>query len=202
MLRLIDKLAGAWFDWRARRVSGNPELVSLNNVELNEDGLTVTGLSPAIAVLADGAAAMLEHHNAKNFVEFDMYPRLDRGMQPVRVVVAWAKGEMPSAKCARLEKEHERLEEEKRQLLYAFWSILDGILKQGDGDTLWADGHTTAHEALVEVAAQYDPEVAKEFRQRLEEDSTKETAWNADGEPVADRRSEHPYYQAFTAEGQ
>ena len=117
MLHLIDKLAGAWFDWRARRVSGNPELVSLNNVELNEDGLTVTGFSPAIAVLADGAAAMLEHHNAKNFVEFDMYPRLDRGMQPVRVAVAWANGEMPSAKCVRLEKECVRLEGAKRQLL-------------------------------------------------------------------------------------
>lgn len=205
MLHFIDKLAGAWFDWRARRVSGNPELVSLNNVELNEDGLTVTGFSPAIAVLADGAAAMLEHHNAKNFVEFDMYPRLDRGMQPVRVVVAWANGEMPSAKCIRLEREYERLEGEKRQLLYTFWGILDGILRNGDGDTLWANDGTTAHEALVEVAAQYVPDVANDFQHRLEnglgtdeKPEEVESSWNEDGEPVADHRPEHPYYQAFT----
>lgn len=203
MLHLIDKLAGAWFDWRARRVSGNPELVSLNNVELNEDGLTVTGFSPAIAVLADGAAAMLEHHNAKNFVEFDMYPRLDRGMQPVRVAVAWANGEMPSAKCVRLEKECERLEGEKRQLLYTFWDVLDGILRNGDSDTLWANDGTTAHEALVEVAAQYDPEVANEFQQRMEgvideKSEEVESSWNEDGEPVADHRPEYAYFQAFT----
>lgn len=171
MLWVIDKLAGRWLDLRSRyamRKEGHINVAKINDIGINENGLTVTGMSPAIAILADQAAAMLDFHNAKNFVELDMYPRADRGLRSIRVVVAWANGEMPSAKCARLEKEHERLEGEKRQLLYTFWDILDGILKNGDGDTLWASDGATAHEALVEVAAQYDPDVANEFQQRME----------------------------------
>lgn len=173
MLWLLDRLAGRWLDLRAKhtaRRDGHENTTQIKDVEINEDGLTVTGMSPAIAVLADQAAAMLDFHNAQNYVEFDMYPRADRGLRSIRVTVAWANGEMPSAKCA-------RLESEKRQLLYTFWNILDGIIKQGDGDTLWADEGTTAHEALVEVAAQYDPEVANEFQQRLE------NAWSEDAKP-------------------
>lgn len=55
----------------------------------------------------------------------------------------------------------------KRDMLRAFWSILEGILKHGDGDTLWANSTTTAFEALVEVAHEYAPDVGREFQERL-----------------------------------
>ena len=59
---------------------------------------------------------------------------------------------------------------EKRAMLHAFWAILEGVLKHGDGDPLWANSTTTAFEALTEVAQEYAPEVGREFQKRLESD--------------------------------
>jgi len=56
---------------------------------------------------------------------------------------------------------------EKRAMLHAFWAILEGVLKHNDG-ALWANSTTTAFEALVELAHDYAPDVAREFQDRVE----------------------------------
>jgi len=106
MFRLLDKLAGWYLDWRTRRaVSNDPELkqFELHKAEMNKHGIEIVAHAPAIAILADQAAALLEANNAKNYVQFDMMPRPDRGLRPVRITVQWANGMLPAQKAAKLE---------------------------------------------------------------------------------------------------
>jgi hypothetical protein len=106
MFRLLDKLAGWYLDWRTHRaVSNDPELTQfeLHKAEMNEHGIEIVAHAPAIAIIADQAAALLEAYNAKNYVQFDMMPRPDRGLHPVRITVQWANGMLPAEKAAKLE---------------------------------------------------------------------------------------------------
>lgn len=99
MLTIIDRLAGKWLDWRTdMEVRQNKELQELGIKEVSykdgETGITISG--QAVAILADHAAQFLDENNAKNYVQFDMMPRLDRNLKPVRVTVQWASGMSPS----------------------------------------------------------------------------------------------------------
>lgn len=108
MLSLIDRLAGWWLDWRSdQAIAVTPELQEFNlkRFDLTPGGMQLMATAPAVAIIADQAAELLEVNNAKNFIQFDMMPRLDRGLRPIRVTVQWAMGESPSAKAARLERE-------------------------------------------------------------------------------------------------
>lgn len=167
-LKPLDKLAGWWLTWRTRQEAAkHPELqLRLAEFDESEDTTKATYMSPMVASLADQAAAMLESANAQNYVQFDMWPRVDRCLPAVRVTVAWANGEMPAEKAARLEEERNSLEEERDKLLYDFWNLLDAIVAQTD-DTLWAAGEQTAHEALADLADSYNPVISAEFDARL-----------------------------------
>lgn len=106
LFHLLDLLAGWWIDWRlSREVANNPELqeFGLKKVEFDETGFHLIASFPGVVMLADEAAAMLEANNAKNYVEFDMMPKLDRGKIPIRVTVQWANGISPSKKADILE---------------------------------------------------------------------------------------------------
>lgn len=108
MLRVIDALASGWLTWRtARRAKQicEEQGLELRKAEVDEQGFYFDVISPVVAELANEAATMLDHANAKNYVQFDMMPRIDKGIRPIRVTVAWANGEMPAAKADRLEKE-------------------------------------------------------------------------------------------------
>lgn len=113
-LELLDKLAGRWLDWRMEQMAArHPELheFGLHRAEVEPDGrFTVTGISVTAAILADEMAAMLNRASADNYIEFDMAPRLDRGIRPVRVTVQWANGLSPAQKATRLEQRVAELE--------------------------------------------------------------------------------------------
>lgn len=113
MLEIIDRLAGWWMDWRTDQAvkSLPPEMRELNlrkaHIDTREWEIVMT--APAIVYLADQAVDLLNQQNAKNYVSFDLMPRLDRGKPPIRVTVQWANGESPASKAARLEDELARL---------------------------------------------------------------------------------------------
>lgn len=121
MLELLDRLAGWWLDYRTdQRVKNSPEYaefskLSISKLDPSTGELVFNG--SFIAYFADEAATFLDKHNAENYVQFDMLPRIDRGLRPVRVTVAWAKGESPASKAARLE--HELKEEHARTELFS-----------------------------------------------------------------------------------
>ncbi len=57
-----------------------------------------------------------------------------------------------------------------RTLLDAFWNLATEAVRLND-DCVWADEHTTIHEALIDVAFEYDTEFAGILQKRLEDDS-------------------------------
>jgi hypothetical protein len=103
MIEILDRLACWWIDWRMDRdAKSNPAVreMGLKKIGTFPGGWEVTFVSPAVAMIADEMAAMLDKANAKNYISFDFIPRLDRGRQPVRVTVEWAHGESPATKAA------------------------------------------------------------------------------------------------------
>lgn len=57
-----------------------------------------------------------------------------------------------------------------RELLDTFWNLASEAVRLND-DCVWADEHTTLHEALIDVALEYDTEFAEVLQKRLEDDS-------------------------------
>lgn len=106
-MNIIDRLAIKWVDWRTDRAvrdSGYDEEFGIKRVELTSDGVFEgTFVTPAIAVMAQEAAAMLDTANAENYVQFDMLPRLDRGLKPIRVTVQWAHRLSPAQRASKME---------------------------------------------------------------------------------------------------
>lgn len=112
MLEILDRLAGWWLDWRTDREAKNNPLVQelgIKKIEATPGGWEGTFVTPAVAIIADEMAGMLDNANAKNYVVFDFMPRLDRGKHPVRVTVQWAQGQSPAQKATMLEEELKRV---------------------------------------------------------------------------------------------
>lgn len=130
MAHMIDSLAGKWLDWRmGSAINADPELeeMQFKRMEVTEGGYTLVAMHPAIAVLAADAAQLLNDAKAENYVQFDMMPRLDRGIRPIRVTVAWANGLSPATKAARLQ------EKQDAAIAIATQALLsDGCADYGD----------------------------------------------------------------------
>lgn len=123
ILEAIDRLAGWWLDWRIdRAVAANPELkrAGFKRAEVDENGFHMVASFPGVYLLADEAAVMLEANDAKNYVQFDMMPRADRHLEPIRVTVQWAKGKSPAQRVLELESAWEQA--------VNFYPDIEGIL--------------------------------------------------------------------------
>jgi hypothetical protein len=120
ILVYFDRLAGWWLDWRTEwSVEHNPlfEDWKLRKLEANGiGGFDVSMISPAIAILADEAAKTLNAAKAENYIEFDLLPRLDRGLKAVRVTLQWAGKFSPAQKAHLLELENAALREQIEKL--------------------------------------------------------------------------------------
>lgn len=107
----LDRLACKWLDKRMDQVirNGDPELqkFDLHRAEYRPGSREIIAFAPSVVVLADQAAKLLK--GSENYIEFDMMPRLDRGMRPVRVTVQWASGQSPAQKNSVLTKENQEL---------------------------------------------------------------------------------------------
>jgi hypothetical protein len=110
MLHLIDRLAGRWLDWRTdRKVRKNPDLqdFKVHSLDVTGKSVELVASTHAVAMMADQAATFLNENDAENYVQFDMMPRLDRGLRPIRVTVQWANGLSPAVRAAKLAAEVE-----------------------------------------------------------------------------------------------
>jgi len=104
LLDFIDYVAERWLSRRsdgkiARFAKEHPEFEledeNLERVEIGEDGLILNCVSPAIVVLAEEAAKMLDAAHAENYLQLDIIPRLARDMRAIRLTVQWAEGKSP-----------------------------------------------------------------------------------------------------------
>ena len=115
MLRLIDRGAIAWMNWRRKReINRNPELkdFKVEKVLVYPNGMRLEAELNAVPWMANELARLLISHDAKNYVQMDMIPSMDVADQPVRITVQWAYGEPPSERVARLERELKNLKQE------------------------------------------------------------------------------------------
>lgn len=113
MKNFLDRLAGWWLDWRTDQAAkSNPvfDELQLKRATYENGRMDIVAIAPGILALADEAAGYLQACKAENFVEFDMMPRLDRGMRAVRVTIQWADRFSPAQRIAQVEQEAARLE--------------------------------------------------------------------------------------------
>jgi len=93
---ILDTLAGWWMDWRMGLNAGRVPELQIHRVEIAEGALNIIASHPVVTEFASAAAAMLRDiPEAENYVQFDMMPRPDHGVEPIRVTVQRAKGLSP-----------------------------------------------------------------------------------------------------------
>ena len=105
LIQLLDKFACWWLDKRMdSQIRDSPELqeLGIKKVEFDANGFHAIASFPGVVILADEAAALLEANGARNYVEFEMLPRLDRGKRPIRITVQWVAGKSPAQQATRL----------------------------------------------------------------------------------------------------
>jgi hypothetical protein len=145
MLTLLDKLAGMYLDWRAKQAvqkyreemgeeAPDPQEVELKRVELQEDGLKLLWHAPALVALAGEAAALLNAYDAENYVSFDMMPRPDHALRPIRVVVGWANGMSPATKAFLAEERAKVATEHREETRFALQALWDEVADIEDYD--------------------------------------------------------------------
>lgn len=92
-LSLVDRLAAWWLNWRTEQaVKGTPywEETKLKRLEAEANGTMQAIMeSPAVVIIAQEAANLLNATHVENFFTFEMLPRLGRDVQPIRVTVEW-----------------------------------------------------------------------------------------------------------------
>ena len=122
-LSLIDRMASLWLDWHTNWIiDHDPEVsaewkMQIHSVEMKNKATEIVMETPAIAEIANQAAKFLEKNNAENYVQFDCWPRLDRGLKPVRITIQWAKGMSPGEKNRHLVEELALMTAERDRLL-------------------------------------------------------------------------------------
>lgn len=112
LLSAVDRLAGWWLDWRmTRAIASQPDLArfDLRKVEASAKGWEIEAFAPAVPILAGQCARLMAHYGAQNYIEFELLPRLDRGLRPIVMTIRWANGELPSARAARFEADLQRI---------------------------------------------------------------------------------------------
>jgi len=97
ILNLIDRLAGKWFDWRADMMAKDDhEEARFRKVEVTQNGIEMDIIHSGVATFADNFSELLDKNNIKNYLQFDIKPRPDRNIKPIRVTVQWAIGKSPA----------------------------------------------------------------------------------------------------------
>jgi hypothetical protein len=111
---LIDLAVNKWISWRTDREikrSGLWQELGIKSIDVDDEATNLVLSHPVIAIVADEAAQLLHDCNAPNYVQFDMLPRVDRHLDPIRVTVQWAHGLSPSEEVKQLQEELDLLKE-------------------------------------------------------------------------------------------
>lgn len=110
MLNWIDKLASLWLDMRTRanmkqyNAENGTEFKSIKYDQGGENySVNAIMEHPGVAIFAEEACSLLEKGGGKNYLEFTLMPRIDRGIRPIVITVRWHDGMTPGEKAARLD---------------------------------------------------------------------------------------------------
>lgn len=81
-----------------------PEITRMN-FDAKSGKTEIEAIMPNVAILAAECGQLLEMNEAKNYVQFDMIPRAESGVQGYRVTVQRIFGKSPAQRVIEMEKE-------------------------------------------------------------------------------------------------
>lgn len=117
-----EALIARWINWRMdRRIkqaikSGEMSDVELKRFKIDGKDMEILMAHPGVLSMVEQASKFLKAHNAENYVEFDLIPRLASDLRAIRVTVQWAGGLSPAAKNAEQAREIGRMKAEIERL--------------------------------------------------------------------------------------
>lgn len=138
---MLDRLAGKWLDMRMDAlIKSNPDMAKfeLHKAEYRPGSAEIIAFAPSVVVLAEQAAKLLNAQHVENYLEFDLMPRVDRHIRPIRVTIQWADKLSPAKKNTLLQGQLDRLARTAKWVLndiYEFerppeGQVLEGLEKQ------------------------------------------------------------------------
>lgn len=80
-----------------------------SSIENGETEVEIAGMLPNVRAMVVECIELLEAHEAKNYVQFDLIPRLESRLPGFRVTVQRAEGKSPAGRVIEMEAEVERL---------------------------------------------------------------------------------------------
>lgn len=92
MFDLLDVLVEKWLAYRYdKRVEqyNRENSLDFHKINATSGGIEAELAGNGVAILAEEASRLLDAAHAKNYVVFEMFPRLNRKIRPIRVTVQW-----------------------------------------------------------------------------------------------------------------
>ncbi len=79
-------------------VKSDPALIALEieKAKFSKSGYSAAFIGPGVAHMADMMSELLLKNDAKNYVSFELAPRVDRGIHPILVTIQWLNGKSPA----------------------------------------------------------------------------------------------------------
>ena len=102
-------------DWSSTHTNGyteppdNEVKIERINFDARTGRTEILAHIPNVAMLAAECTRLLEEHDAKNYVQFDMIPRAESGVRGYRFTVQRIDGKSPAQRVIEMEKEVEQL---------------------------------------------------------------------------------------------
>jgi hypothetical protein len=128
---MLNKLRQWYMDRRAKQAA-EAAGIAFKKVELSPDELKVVVEAPALFVIAEQGAELLNKANAANYVEYTMYAaNVGRWL---RMTVQWAHGLSPAEKARELEAQLAQKEERYQQLFGFAREVFSTHFDGGVGD--------------------------------------------------------------------
>lgn len=126
-----EALIARWLNWRMdRRIkqaikSGEFPDIELRRFKAEGKDMEILMAHPGVLSMVEQAGKFLKAHNAENYVQFDLIPRLASDLRAIRVTVQWAGGLSPAMKNAEQGRviEQQRAEIARLRILADAWTL-------------------------------------------------------------------------------
>lgn len=130
-----------------------PQILNIN-LDARKGKVEIAALAPSVVMLAAECTKLLEAHEARNYVQFDLMPRFDSGERWFQVTVQRMDGKSPAQRVTEMEKQVAALEAERDQLReYAACMERDAVECAAHYEQI-APGHNPSLELQLQVQTQ------------------------------------------------
>lgn len=133
-------------------VDSEPKIIRMN-FDAQTGNTEIWATMPNVAMLAAECTELLKANDAKNYVQFDMIPRVELGVQGYRVTVQRLYGKSPAQRVIEMEKEVEALTADRARLVAQVHQLEAYLAETTQSANHW-------HDKYVALQADCDEEAA------------------------------------------